>query len=490
MNFAGRKVSIPDTGAFAPVAATPTRSRPWAISHQTITTIAGLVDALIIISMSVASGVVYHLDTIRELGDIPQFGGFGVVVAVLFVGAARNRDLYTLRELLNLKAQVIDATTIWLSVFLFITGVAFTMKLGATFSRGATLAFFGSGLTVLLGARIGWRVFLAKGLTVHNFAGRKVALIAEKDAAENAKLPETLARHGLQLVQLWLLPADQNDVMLRKVAISEAIQAVRGSDVEEIIVGARPDNWPQLRELMADLRALPLPVNFVPLGPLSQLFNLGSHTIGDTVTIELQRGPRTKLERIVKRSIDIAVAVTALIMVLPLLLLTAAAIKLDSPGPVIFRQRRCGFNGRLFSILKFRTMTVMDDGPTIIPAKQNDTRVTRIGSWLRRTSIDELPQLLNVLLGTMSIVGPRPHAMAHDVQFNNLVSNYAFRQHVKPGLTGWAQVNGCRGELRTLPDIERRIAYDLWYIDNWNFLIDFKIMFMTIIETMRGNNAY
>jgi putative colanic acid biosynthesis UDP-glucose lipid carrier transferase len=170
--------------------------------------------------------------------------------------------------------------------------------------------------------------------------------------------------------------------------------------------------------------------------------------------------------------------------------LTAAAIKLDSPGPVIFRQRRCGFNGRLFSILKFRTMTVMDDGPTIIPAKQNDTRVTRIGSWLRRTSIDELPQLLNVLLGTMSIVGPRPHAMAHDVQFNNLVSNYAFRQHVKPGLTGWAQVNGCRGELRTLPDIERRIAYDLWYIDNWNFLIDFKIMFMTIIETMRGNNAY
>jgi putative colanic acid biosynthesis UDP-glucose lipid carrier transferase len=489
MNYAERKIGVGASAAFVPDKASAGRRR-WAISHQTIATIAGLSDSLIIVAMSIASGVSYNLITFAHEGDVLQFGGFAVVVAVLFVGAERNRDLYTLRELLNLKAQVIHATTIWLSVFLFITGLAFTMKLGAQFSRGATLAFFASGLAVLLSARLGWRVFLAKGLTVHNFAGRKVALIAEKDVAEDANLTETLARHGLQLVQLFLLPSDRNDAVLRKVAISQAIAAMRGSDVEEIIVGARPDNWLQLRELMADLRALPLPVTFVPLGPLSQLFNFTSHTIGDTVTIELQRGPRTRTEQFIKRTIDIVVAATALLLFLPLLLLTAVAIKLDSPGPVIFQQRRCGFNGRPFHILKFRTMTVMDDGPTIIPAQQNDARVTRLGSWLRRTSIDELPQLLNVLLGTMSIVGPRPHAIAHDLQFNNLVSNYAFRQHVKPGLTGWAQVNGCRGELRTVPDIERRIALDLWYIDNWNFLIDFKILFMTAIETMRGRNAY
>ena len=135
-------------------------------------------------------------------------------------------------------------------------------------------------------------------------------------------------------------------------------------------------------------------------------------------------------------------------------------------------------------------MSVQEDGETIVPAGPNDTRVTRFGNWLRRTSIDELPQLLNVLQGSMSIVGPRPHAVAHDDQFDKLVGNYAFRQHVKPGLTGWAQVNGYRGQMRTVADIEERIKFDLWYIDNWSFALDFKIMLMTMIEIMRGENAY
>lgn len=490
MSYAERKIDGHTNSAFRALEGSAARSRRLAISHQTISLIASWLDALIIVAASILGGIAYNLATFDSTGDIVKFSGFGIVVAVLFTGAGRIRDIYTLREILNLKEQVIQVSSIWLSLFLFITGLAFAMKLGADFSRGATLTFAVSGLTALLGARVGWRIFIAKGLTVHNFAGRKVALLAEKDASESSNLTETLARHGLDLVQHYQLPSDQNDLVLRKVAISEAIEAVRGSEVEEIVVGARPDNWPQLRELMTDLRALPLPVSFIPLGPMSQLFNLASHTIGDTVAIELQRGPRTKFEQLIKRTFDIVVAATALLLFLPLLLLTAVAIKLDSPGPIIFRQRRCGFNGREFHILKFRTMTVMDDGPTIIPAKQNDARITRLGSWLRRTSIDELPQLLNVLFGTMSVVGPRPHAIAHDRQFNNLVSNYAFRQHVKPGLTGWAQVNGCRGELRTVPDIERRIALDLWYIDNWNFLIDFKIIFMTAIEILRGRNAY
>lgn len=490
MSTTGRNIDLRSNSGFHARGSSPARSRRIAISHQTISLFASWLDALLIVTTSVLGGIAYNLATFDAPGDIVRFSGSGIIVAVLFTGAGRIRDIYTLRELLNLKEQIVQVSTIWLSLFLFITGLAFAMKLGADFSRGATLVFAASGLAALLGARVGWRVFIAKGLTIHNFAGRKVALLAEKDASESANLTETLARHGLDLVQLHLLPPSQNDFVLRKVAVSQAIEAVRGSEVEEIIVGASPDNWPQLRELMADLRGLPLPVNFIPLGPLSQLFDLASHRIGDTVTIELQRGPRTATEQFVKRAFDIVVAATALLLFLPLLAMTAVAIKLDSPGPIIFRQRRCGFNGRLFSILKFRTMTVMDDGPTIIPAQQNDARITRIGSWLRRTSIDELPQFLNVLRGTMSVVGPRPHAMAHDVQFNNLVSNYAVRQHVKPGLTGWAQVNGCRGELRTVPDIERRISLDLWYIDNWNILLDFKIMLMTVIEILRGKNAY
>src|SRR4029077_10886573 len=184
------------------------------------------------------------------------------------------------------------------------------------------------------------------------------------------------------------------------------------------------------------------------------------------------------------------IAGTALILHLPILLITAIAIKLDSPGPIIFRQWRCGFNGRPFQILKFRTMSVLEDGDTIVQARRNDPRVTRIGKLLRRTSLDELPQLLNVLQGSMSIVGPRPHAMAHDNEFDKLVANYAYRHHVKPGLTGWAQVNGNRGELQSLVDIERRIELDLWYIDNWSVMVDFRIIFMTMFEVIRGRNAF
>ena len=299
-----------------------------------------------------------------------------------------------------------------------------------------------------------------------------------------------LTKHGLQPIQHFVLPANNNHAQRRKDVIAQAIAAARGSNIEEIIVGANLVHWSELNNLLSELRVLPIPVNFVPTGPLSELFKLASHTIGDTVTFELHRGPRTPLEQLAKRVVDVAVAGTTLLLFLPLLLMTAVAIKLDSPGPILFRQRRHGFNGRTFHILKFRTMSVLEDGASIIPAQRNDIRVTRLGKWLRRTSIDELPQLLNVLQGNMSIVGPRPHAMAHDDQFDKLVAKYAFRQHVKPGLTGWAQVNGHRGQMSTVTDVEQRINFDLWYIDNWNFALDFKIMLATLVEVMRGENAY
>ena len=235
---------------------------------------------------------------------------------------------------------------------------------------------------------------------------------------------------------------------------------------------------------------LPLPVSLVPVGPISELFKLSSYRIGDTVTIALQQGPRTLSQRFVKRVFDIVFALAALTAFLPLFLIAAIAIKLDSPGPVLFRQNRRGFNGRAFQIFKFRTMSVQEDGEQVVAAKLNDNRVTRVGSWLRRTSIDELPQLLNVLQGSMSLVGPRPHALAHDNKFETLLDNYAYRHHVKPGLTGWAQVNGYRGEMRTIADTEQRVKHDLWYIDNWSASTDLKIMFMTVTEIMNGRNAY
>jgi exopolysaccharide biosynthesis polyprenyl glycosylphosphotransferase len=206
--------------------------------------------------------------------------------------------------------------------------------------------------------------------------------------------------------------------------------------------------------------------------------------------VDRRRTPLNSFELAIKRASDIVFTATALIVLLPLLALVVIAIKLDSPGRVIFRQARVGLNGKLFHILKFRTMTVEENGDTVKQASRFDKRVTRVGSWLRRTSIDELPQLINVLKGEMSIVGPRPHAVVHDNYFNQAVAKYALRQRVKPGITGLAQVNGCRGATSTVDSIERRVDLDLWYIDNWNFHLDFAIMIRTVIEVVRGRNAY
>ena len=484
-DFTGPKARTVDFNA------TPSQ-RPikWTISYRAISPLAMAVDVLIIVSACLLSGVAYHLEYFGRVGNLEQFFGFGVAVAALFIALAKNRNLYAITELLNFKSQSRQVTTLWAIVFVFFTAIAFLMKVGESFSRGMTISFAISGLIALVVARSFWRIFLADGLAVRRFAGRKVAVVAEQSSDHDKSLDETLAHHGLQIASYFLLPLGRAEDRNAKNVIANVISSVRGSDIEEIVVTANLDHWPKLNELMQELRILPLPVNYIPTGPMSDLFKLTSYNIGDTVTMEVQRGPRTLLELAVKRIIDFLVAGIAIILLLPLFLITAVAIKLDSPGPVIFRQRRYGFNGRPFDIFKFRTMSVQENGASIVQAKPNDSRVTRIGNLLRHTSIDELPQLLNVLQGTMSIIGPRPHAAAHDEHFDKLVGNYAFRQHVKPGLSGWAQVNGLRGETRTLADMEERIKFDLWYIDNWSLTLDFKITFMTLYEVIRGRNAY
>lgn len=491
MNYVKRDFDLRKSVALDRPRATRQTSPNWTISYRAIAPIAMVCDALMIFSMSILSGVAYH-ELIGLPGHLAQFSGFAAVVTVLFILLGQSQGIYQLPQLLNLKSQIRQVLAIWIAVFLFLTAIAFIMKVGEAFSRGATLSFAISGAVILIVARSLWRIFLADGLAVRRFASRRIALISEQDSASENKsdLLEALARHGLQLAHHFVLPSDHTDIPGRRQVIAHAISSLRGSNVEEIVVSANPNHWPELSGLLSQLRILPLPVNLVPVGPMSELFKLSSHTIGETITIELQSGPRTVLQRSAKRIADVVIAATALTMLLPLLLITVIAIALDSSGPIIFRQRRRGFNGRPFRILKFRTMSVTDDGDTVVQAQRNDARVTRIGNLLRRTSIDELPQLLNVLAGSMSIVGPRPHALAHDNQFDKLVGNYAYRHHVKPGLTGWAQVNGYRGETRTIEDIEQRIKCDLWYIDNWNLMVDFKIILMTLIQVIRDENAY
>ncbi|MCC6984059.1 MAG: exopolysaccharide biosynthesis polyprenyl glycosylphosphotransferase [Bauldia sp.] len=206
--------------------------------------------------------------------------------------------------------------------------------------------------------------------------------------------------------------------------------------------------------------------------------------------IDIRRESRRSPRRLAKTSIDMAGALAALLLFSPLLLIVALLIKLDSRGPVFFKQTRVGVNGTRFRIYKFRTMRTLDDGAEIKQATRNDARITRIGRWLRATSIDELPQLINVLRGEMSIVGPRPHAVAHDNQYEPVIAEYAKRHQVKPGITGWAQVCGYRGETPNDELMRRRVEHDLWYIENWSLGLDTLIVARTVWALARPQNAY
>src|SRR5208282_6358609 len=187
---------------------------------------------------------------------------------------------------------------------------------------------------------------------------------------------------------------------------------------------------------------LPVPVHLLPDENVARYLNRRMFDVGATWTAELKRARLGKSEQVLKRSIDVLGAGAGLLLLSPLMLVTALLIKLDSSGSILFTQTRNGFNGRSFRIFKFRTMMVLEDGPIIRQATRDDPHVTRLGHWLRRSNIDELPQLFNVLRGEMSLVGPRPHAAAHNSEYERRIAIYAFRYHVKPGITGWAQVNG------------------------------------------------
>jgi putative colanic acid biosysnthesis UDP-glucose lipid carrier transferase len=193
----------------------------------------------------------------------------------------------------------------------------------------------------------------------------------------------------------------------------------------------------------------------------------------------------------VKRATDLVLGTVLLLLVLPLMGAVAAVIRFDTPGPVLFRQKRLGVNNSTFEILKFRTMVhVPGSELEVIQARRHDPRVTRAGRFLRRTSLDELPQLLNVLNGSMSLVGPRPHALAHGEQYATVIDGYGERHSVQPGITGWAQVNGLRGETDTLAKMQRRIDHDLAYIENQSLLLDLKILLMTVGTVCRDRNVY
>jgi len=247
---------------------------------------------------------------------------------------------------------------------------------------------------------------------------------------------------------------------------------------------------PRIEELLRELRDTTASVYFVPNILAFDLVQARCLEIDGMPAFSICDSPLQGMSGVWKRVFDIVLASVALVLTSPVLLAVAVAIKRSSPGPVLFKQRRYGLNGEEILVYKFRSMTVCEDGPVVTQATEKDSRITPLGAFLRRTSLDEMPQIFNVLEGKMSFVGPRPHAVAHNEEYRKLINGYMIRHKVRPGITGWAQVNGLRGETSTVDRMHRRVQYDLDYLKNWSLWLDLKILARTALTVVNDRNAY
>ncbi|MGM3161101.1 undecaprenyl-phosphate glucose phosphotransferase [Dickeya undicola] len=272
--------------------------------------------------------------------------------------------------------------------------------------------------------------------------------------------------------------------------VDELIRLARKGDLDKIYVSFSLQEAELINHLMSALTDTTCTVMLVPDILAFNVLQSRSDIINGIPVVSLYDSPMSGVNRLLKRLEDIVTASIITVLISPLLLGIALLVKLTSKGPVIFRQRRYGMDGKAIEVWKFRSMTVMENGDTVIQASKDDKRVTPVGAFLRRTSLDELPQFINVIRGEMSIVGPRPHAVAHNEQYRKLIKGYMLRHKMKPGITGWAQINGWRGETDTLEKMEKRVEYDLFYIENWSVWLDIKIIFLTIFKGFVSKSAY
>ena len=273
--------------------------------------------------------------------------------------------------------------------------------------------------------------------------------------------------------------------------INELSAFVKEHRVESIYITLPMASQPRILGLLDELRDTTASIHFVPDIFVADLIQARMDNVGGIPVVAVCETPFYGVNGMVKRVSDIVLGTLILLLILPLLILIAIGVKAGSPGPVLFKQRRYGVDGQDIVVYKFRSMTVCEDSTSHIEqAKKNDQRITRFGAFLRKSSLDELPQFFNVLQGRMSIVGPRPHAVAHNEMYRKLIKGYMIRHKVKPGITGWAQVNGYRGETDTLDKMQKRIEFDLDYLRSWSLTLDLYIILKTVFVVIQRENAY
>jgi len=354
--------------------------------------------------------------------------------------------------------------------------------------------------TMVLAALCGYRLLIRgvlHALRRRGFNTRSVAIVGTGEVGE--RLAWSIASApwmGLNLVGFYDDQPQQMDLspFARRVPVvgnlEQLVTDTRAGHIDKVYITLAMSREPQMREVIQELSDTTASVYLIPDVFMFDLLHARSESINGLTSISIFDTPMDGSNSLLKRLEDILVASLILLLIAAPMLLIATTIKLTSRGPVLFRQRRYGLDGRSIMVWKFRSMSVLENDNNVRQATRNDPRITPLGAFLRRTSLDELPQFFNVLRGDMSIVGPRPHAVAHNEQYRKQVRGYMLRHKVKPGITGWAQVNGWRGETDTLDKMQKRVEFDLEYIERWSVWLDLKIILLTLFKGFINKNAF
>jgi Undecaprenyl-phosphate glucose phosphotransferase len=467
--------------------------RSTIFSSDAITYILSTADGLIILLSSLVGGIGYHILAGNPIPSTPPYCAVGLLASLIYILRMNGKGYYDFPDSAKPRVEFSEILLCWFTTGLLLALFAFLLKVGVDYSRGSFVAFYLLAPLGLLGVRKITKFALAEAVSRGRIGRRDTVLVGEFDEMAALGPKDLLALFGATEVNRFTLSREGDPTARASTdvgTINSLAIFVRRHNCREILLALPWSDNDRIEFVREQIKTLPVAVRLLPDMRVRSLTHFASSARQRVLAIEIQRAPLSAAQRLVKRIMDIVLATLALVFFLPVMALTAIAIKLDSPGPVIFRQNRNGFNGRQFVIFKFRTMTVQENGRAVEQATRDDPRVTAIGRLLRSASIDELPQLLNVLNGDMSLIGPRPHALAHDNYFENILGDYAFRHHVKPGITGWAQCNGARGATPSIEHISERVKLDLWYINNWSLWLDIQILIKTFFEVLRKRNAY
>lgn len=410
-----------------------------------------------------------------------------------FLYLSESMQLYRKLRLGRFTQRVMTVFAVTSLSFLLVTSLLFLLKQGESFSRVVVFSWY----LISLVSFIGWRVLYRttkRRLYKQGVNIRKVAIIGLTPVGRTLlKEINNFPELGYRFVGFYDDREAQRlngDLKLLKGSVEDALKLAQSGQIDSIYICIPLVAESRIANIIHTLSDSTVNVFMVPDFLLSTLMHGNIGNLGQLDTISVFEEPMGGSKEFYKRSFDLLFSLSVLILLSPVFIIIALAIKLTSPGPVLFKQDRYGLDGRPIGVYKFRSMRVMENSDKVVQATKNDNRITPVGNFLRRTSLDELPQFFNVLIGNMSVVGPRPHAVAHNEEYRKLVDYYMLRHKVKPGITGWAQINGWRGETDTIDKMEKRVEYDLQYIRNWSLAWDIKIVFLTIFKGFINKNAY